>query len=405
MNKKVLVIIALVALLIPMYMAMHAKEKEDVVVFTANALMPEMSLDDIIRSSDLILVGDVVTTLPSQWRRSDEKKIIDATPDEIFQAGGLFTDSIISINQILKGDNKGNTIRVRSFIGETNNVSWVDENEESFLKGKSYLLFLSENYGPSAHIEPGSYISVNSFEGVYEIEGGKAFSGNDKWLLDDLLSHVQEILLTEPILDIPETPEVKEIMRRVEVAYDIEAEASYSFDLSKFPTIFISDSRFSVNPDVLEFVRMATDNPLLERTGYLDYKIAYYTWWKDGVSLSDEIRARAEAENRNITEEELNTFLATKWANVPGHVVDPIRHFKIKFISVNIDNDVATVVTQIDLKITEMYLVRREEQWYVAGDKDSSIQINAASEAPVELPPIIQETVMPLPEETASPTP
>src|SRR5574341_1019622 len=48
---------------------------------------------------------------------------------------------------------------------------------------------------------------------------------------------------------IPKTPENQEIMRAIERAYDIEAKAAYTFDLSKFPTVFINDPRFNVDPN------------------------------------------------------------------------------------------------------------------------------------------------------------
>jgi len=340
---------------------------------TSNSLMPQMTLDDIIEESELIVIGKVRAIQSPQWRSANEKRLEDATAEEIFQAGGLFTDSIISIAQILKGDNKASTILVRSFIGETEQVRWVNDSEFSFERGKTYLLFLAENYGPSANVEPGSYISVNSYEGVYEIVDGKAISRSDEWVLDELLSHIQTSLLSQPTVDIPDTPEAQEIMQRIETVYDIEAEASYLFDITKFLDVFINDPRYVVNPDALEFIRTATDNPSLETAGYLDYKVAYYDWWKEGTLRFNALREKAIAENRNVTDDELNTFLASKWGKIPGQVKDPMRHWKIKFTSIKIDGDIATVILDFGARTKELILILVDGQWYITGETGISL--------------------------------
>ena len=77
--------------------------------------------------------------------------------------------------------------------------------------------------------------------------------------------------------NIPNTPEAKEVMKTIEKAYDIEAEAAYTFDIKKFPTVFINDPRFPVSPGTLEIIKDLTDNPSLESAGWLDYKVAFYS--------------------------------------------------------------------------------------------------------------------------------
>lgn len=83
---------------------------------------------------------------------------------------------------------------------------------------------------------------------------------------------------SESTYHIPDTPEVKEVMKTVEKANDVEAEAAYTFDIKKFPTVFINDLRFPVSSGTLETIRELTNNPSLESAGWLDYKAAFYSW-------------------------------------------------------------------------------------------------------------------------------
>jgi hypothetical protein len=106
----------------------------------------------------------------------------------------LFTDSLISIDQILKGIYKEPVVRVRSFVGETKQVRWENLSEPIFEKGKIYLLFLNKDIGPTQIIDPGDYISVNAIAGAYEIVDGKAISTDDEWVLEELITYIQNSL-------------------------------------------------------------------------------------------------------------------------------------------------------------------------------------------------------------------
>lgn len=174
-----------------------ASNKEEPVTFTASASIRELTIDDKIREAQLIVIGEVTTTLPSKWRFHNEKETKNASPQEIFDAEGLFTDSIISIEQILKGDLKDPIVRVRSFRGETRQVRWEKPSEPLFKKGHLYLLFLGKDIGPSANVDPGDYVSINSNAAVYEIVDGKAASVNDEWLLEDLIDYIKQSLSNE----------------------------------------------------------------------------------------------------------------------------------------------------------------------------------------------------------------
>jgi hypothetical protein len=164
---------------------------------SSSSLLPEISVDDVIKMSEIIVIGEVKATHPSLWMNSKDD-IENASPEDITNARGLFTDSVIDIQQVLKGDIKTPVVRVRSFVGQTENVVWTSDTEPSYTVGKTYILFLVKDFGPTASINPGDYIAVGAYQGVYEIIGNKAVSRRDEWLLEDLLAYIQKVL-SEPV--------------------------------------------------------------------------------------------------------------------------------------------------------------------------------------------------------------
>jgi len=199
MNKKTFItIFAIVGLTIISYELTAKQNKREPVTFTESSLLRELTIDDKIKEAQVIVIGEARTTLPSKWKFHNEKDTRNATPQEIFDAGGLFTDSLLSIDQTLKGNIGEPIIRVRSFFGETEQIRWEDSSQLSYSRGHLYLLFLSQDNGPAANVDPGYYRSVNANTAVYEIIDGKAISGDgDEWLLEDLITYIKNSLSAE----------------------------------------------------------------------------------------------------------------------------------------------------------------------------------------------------------------
>lgn len=169
--------------------------------------------------------------------------------------------------------------------------------------------------------------------------------------------------------NIPDTPEAKEIMKTIERAYDIKAEAAYTFDLKKLPTVFINDPRFPLSEKHLETVRQLTYNPSLESAGWLDYEIAHYSWLRDAILHSEAVHAKAKAENRDLTQEERKSLVDPYGRIAPARVDSPTRKGRIRFLSVEIDGDIATVVLDDGPRTVQMTLVFVDKKWYIADSK------------------------------------
>lgn len=147
--------------------------------------------------------------------------------------------------------------------------------------------------------------------------------------------------------EIPNTVEAKEIMKTIERAYDIQVQAGRSFDLTKFPTVFINDPRFNVRPSTLEAVQRMSHNPSLATAGYLDYKIAYYAKLKEAKLHSDTLHPEDK--------------------NAPENAQVKIRKDALEFISMSINKDIALVILNDGARTFEMYLVLVDRKWYIAG--------------------------------------
>lgn len=165
---------------------------------------------------------------------------------------------------------------------------------------------------------------------------------------------------------IPDTPEAKEIMKTIEKAYDIESEAAYTFNFKKFPTVFINDPRFPMDLSTLQVVREMTDTPSLESAGYLDYKLAYHTWAANAILHTEEVRAKAKAENRALTKEEVVSLTDKYGRSAPARAESPTRKIPIRFISLEINNDIALVVIDDGPRTVELTLVLVDNRWYIA---------------------------------------
>jgi hypothetical protein len=174
---------------------------------------------------------------------------------------------------------------------------------------------------------------------------------------------------------IPDTPEAKKIMKTIEDAYNIEVEAAHTFDLKKFPTVFMNDPRYPMAPATLQVVREMTDNLSLESAGYLDYKLAYYTWWGEGAVLQETLKAKAKAENRKLTKEEKQSLTDQYGRTAPlrPEGSSTTRKNPVRFISMEVNDDIALVVIDDGPRTVELTLVLVDNHWYIAGIKGISI--------------------------------
>jgi hypothetical protein len=196
MKRRILIAVASVlgsALLV----SCLPEKKDAPITITVSGLYRKMTIDELIRNADLIVIGTIEGNLPSRWKAPDGQNDRVPTPEELSDARGLLTDSVLRIDRFLKGEFREPRVRLRSFLGELGNIRWRNESQPVYASGHAYLVFLSQDRGALAGVDPGAYVAVNARAGVYEIVGDKAISVEDQWLLTDLIAYVQAVLSAE----------------------------------------------------------------------------------------------------------------------------------------------------------------------------------------------------------------
>jgi len=169
---------------------------------------------------------------------------------------------------------------------------------------------------------------------------------------------------------LPHSMDAELIKETIQKSYEIENTAAMTFDLSLFETVYTNDQRGGeLSPSTLELIRSVTGDHSPRNFGYLDYKIAYFSWWKAGALKFEELKSRATKENRNLTESELKSLIDEN-----GRVAMPRSQgiqasTELMFVSLDIAGDVANVVYDDGLRTNKMILVKLGNQWYIAGNK------------------------------------
>ncbi len=204
MNKKIL-IIAVVAFVVGALFLAVPKTTEDTseetIVINVDGLLSETTIDDLINEAELIVIGKVATNLPSKWKAPNGFVPENLTSRDIINLDlSIFTDSLISVEQRLKGKDNRAVVRVRTFKGEIDNVQFENSSEPTYNVGEVYLLFLDKDTGPTQIVDPGNYISANTIFGIYKIVENKAVSANDEWNLDELIAYIQKSLSVETLI-------------------------------------------------------------------------------------------------------------------------------------------------------------------------------------------------------------
>jgi hypothetical protein len=180
----------------------------------------------------------------------------------------------------------------------------------------------------------------------------------------------------EPTTTILDTADAREIMKTIEKSYEIEMKALYTNDFSKFPMVFINDPRYNINSYLLQAVRELSNNPSLKSAGWLDYKMAYWSWRVNGAIRAEALFAKAKSENRGLTHKEQASLVDSYGRSAPPrHPKEKLEKIYLEFISVNVNGDIATAVLDEGPRTIELTLVRVDEKWYIAASKTLLVNV------------------------------
>lgn len=202
------------------------------IVITAYASEAKLSLDDLITAADVIAVGNFVGFHSSRWSTLNGKLPENATLEWVSrQRIIIFKDSDFQVTQYIKGNKQKEIISIRTLGGKVDEDEMIVSDEPVYEPGKTYLLFLFLETGPTAKVAPGAYYGT-SFP--YEVRDGKVVSARDEWALEDLIAYIEKTLSGEvlpvdgatvetPITDTPlSTPVFTETLTVIETPQPTE---------------------------------------------------------------------------------------------------------------------------------------------------------------------------------------
>lgn len=139
--------------------------REGDLVQVSSALMPNLSLEDVMRESETAFIGTVKEIFPSQqgaYKESGEKVI--------------YTDVAIVPERYLFGGSNLSPQIIRVYGGRVGNIVAITEDEPTFTVNEHVLVFVSRfSSTVSVSGNTSSYLRVDgSFLGKYCIEGDTA---------------------------------------------------------------------------------------------------------------------------------------------------------------------------------------------------------------------------------------
>lgn len=176
------------------------------------------------------------------------------------------------------------------------------------------------------------------------------------------------VLQSGQLLDSAEVAAIEQV---IEHSYTVLGYASKTFDLSEFPTVFANDSAVPFNKEQADYLSRVE---AIYKTGWLDYKIAFFEDWKWGAEGLEQLEARAKSESRGVTAEELRSIVGTGMHPAPRSQ-RPVRNVNIRIESLTIDGERAEVVYDNGAQTKLVALLKTENGWRIVGERILDVHV------------------------------
>ncbi len=162
--------------------------------------------------------------------------------------------------------------------------------------------------------------------------------------------------------------EVAALKQVIQASKELEGQTAHDFDLSRFADVYVNDFQVSLAKIHADFMaRFRASHPnLVIGNGFLDYKLAYYGQWKQGVESYEQLEAKARAEGRKIKDDELKALLTN--GSFMGGRHQGVGHKPIlRFDEFKIDGDRAEVVSDDGGVLSRHLLLKTPDGWKIGG--------------------------------------
>ncbi|MBO4563446.1 MAG: hypothetical protein J5772_07535 [Clostridia bacterium] len=165
--------------------------EEKVVFISADHIKTYTAFDDLVKDSDLIMIGTV----------QNEQAILSdpSSPEEVM------TEYLFSIERLIAGDCKDGFLKVTAKGGVVDGISYTFKGAEQFKVGDTYLVFLKEKGTGvlNAYKENTDYMEVSPIQGKMQISGetidmadipcSEASNPSSVTKIDDLIELIQSL--------------------------------------------------------------------------------------------------------------------------------------------------------------------------------------------------------------------
>jgi hypothetical protein len=155
-----------------------------------DSLLRDMTLEEVAKEADLIILGTVTGPPKSRWNTPSGALPAGVPLAELPIGTYIFTDTPVKVNRYLKGNRTDSTVLVRTRGGTLGPDTTGAEDEGHLKVGQPVVLFLKSQDVETGDIGPEHYIIIEGYQGLYDIVGNRAVSKFKELPLTDLLTRV-----------------------------------------------------------------------------------------------------------------------------------------------------------------------------------------------------------------------
>lgn len=173
---------------------------------------------------------------------------------------------------------------------------------------------------------------------------------------------------------IPQTADTDAIRKVIAQSYQLEAEAGHTFDTSRFADVFTNDPRGGqLSPSTIEFIESVPGAGGKSTYGYLDYKLAYFSWWEQGALKIERLKLKTNAENRQMTAAEMRSLYDQQNRLAMPRLQGEVSAPHLSFHSIEIQGDTAVAIFDDGPRTNQMTLTKTGTNWRIAGNRFTAI--------------------------------
>jgi hypothetical protein len=159
MNKRTILLISLPIIIIAISLSIYINQR-----VLVNELYPELTLEELVEKSDIIVIGKVTNIKEPILVYSNNDKRLPL----------LVTDIVISIDRVLTNNYNGREITIRTLGDNRDSIDSFVEDEIQFKEGEDVLLFINSD-ARDIILKDRYYISGGE-QGVFKIRDNMAYN-------------------------------------------------------------------------------------------------------------------------------------------------------------------------------------------------------------------------------------